>query len=621
MNRNQLLLAIVFLAMTSGCGGGSTSVSPPVIVVKLSTMPPAFLPGSDTASVAATVTNDSANGGVKWSCTPASTCGSFNPTSTASGAMTTFTAPATAPSGGSVTIIATSVSDATKSANTSILMSGSASNATLNGQYAFLITAPTGNPVTRGTTTFVGSVKLDGAGHILGGVENIASTHYTDPADPILATSVNPLSTYSVDPSGHGTMTIQTQNGETLNFSFILTSASHAVIIETGGDPGSGTLDLQSGPFTLAQISGAYAFSLEGIDPAVPPTTKLSFGGVFIADGMGKITSGTLDVNSNGTVTSQPFVGNILSGPDSNGHGQLSMVPSGTTRRFTFYIVSPKVLRLIEDDGADLTGGSAFAQGAAATTLSGNFVFEHSGWSSTGRTVAAGQFAANGTSTIMSGVSDANAGGMPPTVPSTAKAVSGTFTMGQKGMLTLTDAAGNSMFNFYMVDPTLNILDPNNSTGGGGALLLHTDANINGTGILIPQVLPTPAGIVASQAINLRNSIASTTRNELDLVGVLTSDGSGKFNSGLADYDQDSATPAPVIGAPLTGTYAADSANAGHFTGTFSIPAPTGGYAFVPPSVAMFNVSVYQASGSQAIVIQTDSTANVAGYLIQQRLP
>jgi len=44
--------------------------------------------------------------------------------------------------------------------------------------------------------------------------------------------------------------------------------------------------------------------------------------------------------------------------------------------------------------------------------------------------------------------------------------------------LTLSDAAGTSTFNLYLVDPALNILDPSNSSGGGGALLLHTDASV-----------------------------------------------------------------------------------------------------------------------------------------------
>ena len=632
MNRKLSLLAMSIVATISGCGGGSSpgpgpgpGPGPQPLSVTLSTMPPAFLGTGGTGSVAATIQNDTAAAGVNWSCTPVSACGTFNPTSTASGSMSTYTAPTMVPAGGSVTVVATSVTDSSKSANAAVLISGTASNATLKGQYAFFITAPTGNSATRGTTTFVGSINVDGNGNILGGIEDIVSTIYRDQADPILATSVDPFSSYSVDASGHGTMTVKTVNQEKLDFSFILVSASHAVIIEVGGEPGSGTLDLQSGSFAASQISGGYSFTMEGVDAAIPATAKVAFGGVFNSDGQGKITSGTLDANVGGTVTSQAFTGSIYAAPDANGRGRFTVVPvPGVSRSFTFYMVSSKVLRLFEDDGADLMGGSAYAQGAAAATLSGKFVFEHSGWSSTGRTVAAGQFTGNGTSAISGGVSDANLGGGPPTTPSLAKPVSGTFAFatGLEGTLNLTDAAGSSNFNVYMVDPTLNILDPNISGSGGGALLLHTDANIIGTGILIPQVISAPPMIVGIQALNLKNSIAASTPNELDLVGIVTSDGSGKFINGAADYDQsDSVNPVTVSGASFTGSFAADSANPGRFTGSFSIPTPMGGYPFIPPSATTLNVSFYQASGSQALVIQTDNTANISGFLAQQRLP
>ncbi len=628
MNRNLSLLAMSIIATISGCGGGSSpgpGPGPQPLSVMLSTMPPAFLGTGGMASVAATIQNDTAAGGVNWSCTPASACGTFSPISTASGNMTTYTAPAMVPAGGSVTIVATSVTDSSKSANTAVLISGTASNATLKGQYAFFITAPTGNPATRGTTTFVGSINVDGNGNILGGIEDIISTIYRDQADPILATSMDPLSSYSVDASGHGTMTVKTQNQEKLDFRFILTSASHAVIIEVGGEPGSGTLDLQSGSFAASQISGGYSFTMEGVDAAIPPTAKIAFGGVFSSDGQGNITSGTLDANVGGTVTSQAFTGSMYATPDANGRGRFAVVPvPGITRSFTFYMVSSKVLRLFEDDGADLMGGSAYAQGATAATLSGKFVFEHSGWSSTGRTVAAGKLTGNGISTISGGVSDANLGGGPPTTPSLAKPVSGTFAfaLSLEGTLNLTDAAGSSTFNIYMVDSTLNILDPSSSSSGGGALLLHTDANIIGTGILLPQVISAPPAIVGIQALNLKNSIAASTPNELDLVGVVTSDGSGKFINGVADYDRsDSTNPVTVSGASFTGSFAADSVNPGRFTGSFSIPTPMGGYPFIPPSATTLNVSFYQASGSQAFVIQTDNTANISGFLVQQRLP
>ena len=534
--------------------------------------------------------------------------------------MTTYTAPATVPTGASVTIIATSVTDSTKNASAVVVVSGTASNATLKGQYAFLIMAPTGNVTDRGTTTFAGSVDVDGNGNILGGMEDIVSTSYRDQGDPILATSVDPVSSYSVDTSGHGTMTIHTQKGETLSFSFVLTSASHAVIIETGEDPGSGTLDLQSGSFATSQISGGYSFTMEGVDSVVPPSAKVAYGGVFSSDGQGNLTGGTLDANIGGSVSSQSFTGSIFAPPDTNGRGRFTVVPvPGTTRSFTFYMVSSKVLRVFEDDGVDLTGGSAYAQGAAAATLSGKFVFEHSGWSSTGRAVAAGQLTADGMSKITGGVSDANVGGAAPTTPSVAKAVSGTFafTNGLEGTLNLTDAAGNSTFNMYVIDPSLNLLDPDSSSGGGGALLLHTDANIIGTGSLISQISSNPPVIVGNQGLNLQNCIAAATPNELDLVGVLTSDGSGNLSKGVADYDQSNS---PNAVAPFIGTFAADAANPGRFTGSFNIPTPTGGYPFIPPSVTTLNVSFYQVNGTQILLIQTDNTANISGYLIQQLL-
>src|SRR5438876_5002397 len=123
MTRNARLLLLVALVagvVLSGCGGGSQQIVPPSVVVTITTAPPASLPVGGTASVAATVTNDTANAGVTWSCTPSSACGSFNPVSTASGASTTYTAPATAPAGGSAVIIATSVTDHAKSVNASV---------------------------------------------------------------------------------------------------------------------------------------------------------------------------------------------------------------------------------------------------------------------------------------------------------------------------------------------------------------------------------------------------------------------------------------------------------------------------------------------------------------------
>lgn len=602
----------------------AVTITGPVITITLTTPPTGAMQTGGTASIAATTTNDPAALPVVWSCAPSGSCGSFSLTSTASGATTTYTAPASVPTGGSVTITATSFTDSTKTASATVMITKPASVAMLNGKYAFLIEAPTS---TRGTTTFVGSVQLDGAGNVLGGMEDIVATLYYDLADPILPTTAGPgaipdASYYTVDASGHGTLRMKTNHGETLDLRFVLTSASHGQVIEADGDPGSGSLDLQSATVSASQITGPYAFTMNGVDTAKPPTGTLAFGGVFSADGASTLPSVTLDTNTNGSVLTQSTSGSF-SAPDANGRGTLTLfVPIG--RQFIYYMVSGKVLRLLENDNMDYMGGSAYAQGTVGTTLSGNYVYRHSGWNATGRTVAAGQFAATTVGAISGGTSDANAGGVAPTSHTSLTTGSGTYALTKSStdntvsgsFSAFTDAAGSSTFNIYPVDPTLNILDPNNATGKGGALLLHTDANIVGTGVIIPQ--SGTGTFTGNYALGLQNSIAAATPNELDLVGVLTSDGSANFANGLADYDQNTTgVPTPMVGAALTGTFATSGS---HFTGGFSVTTPASGYPFIPgaASPTTLNVSIYQASASQAFAIETDTKANSEGLLVQQ---
>jgi hypothetical protein len=352
-------------------------------------------------------------------------------------------------------------------------------------------------------------------------------------------------------------------------------------------------------------------------------------GGVFVVNG-GAQVSGTIDVNQAGTFVTNAMTGSISTAPDANGRGQIVFSPANPqpTRTFTFYIVNSKVLRFIEDDGVDYTGGSAYAQGTAGTAaLSGNYVYRHAGWTATSRIVAAGEFAASGGS-VTSGLSDANTYGS-PSVPATGKPVSGTYAFTTNldttvsGTATLTDAAGASTFNVYVVDPTLNILDPNNASGTGGALLLHTDAAVNGTGLVLPQSATGISTLAGNYAVKLKNSIAGTTPDELDLVGVGTAS-SGVFANGLADYDEDETFNAPTMfGAVLTGTFAADGAHVGHSTGAFTVTPPTSGYVFVPGTAAptTIGVSIYQASAAQAFVVETDATASVDGMLVLQQLP
>lgn len=84
---------------------------------------PSTMKAGASASFRAVLNNDTTDAGVKWTVTCGSTdCGSFNPTQTTSAVSTTYTAPATVPTGGYVKVTATSIADSTKmiSANITI---------------------------------------------------------------------------------------------------------------------------------------------------------------------------------------------------------------------------------------------------------------------------------------------------------------------------------------------------------------------------------------------------------------------------------------------------------------------------------------------------------------------
>ncbi len=83
--------------------------------------PPTTLQVGASAQFKAAVNNDVTDAGVRWSVICGSAdCGFFGPVETTSGVVTTYVAPATVPSGGSVQVTATSIADPTKALSATI---------------------------------------------------------------------------------------------------------------------------------------------------------------------------------------------------------------------------------------------------------------------------------------------------------------------------------------------------------------------------------------------------------------------------------------------------------------------------------------------------------------------
>jgi hypothetical protein len=628
-SRAPLLCIVVFsLALLAACGSGYDN--PPgtttgKLTVQMVQAPPTTLLAGGTAAVVANTLYDTKNGGVTWSCTPVGTCGTFNPTTTAYNVGTQYTAPTNvngpvAPNlAHSVTITAASVTDSSQSASSTI---------SISQQYAFVLA---GN----GSFGMVGSVILDGNG-------NIVSGEADGSANGFYSTVPSITGTYSLDATGHGVISMSLNNTSccgTLQQTHGITATSNSHLVMAEDDQfngltigGVGSMDLQTaGPaFTPAQVSGGYSFTLAGYSGA--NSANASWGGIFTADGVGNISGGVFDENFGGGTgyLSLPNVANpnpvtgTFTAPDANGRGTItfSATPdtTSTTTEYAYYIVTPEVLRLttVSPVGSAANTGSAFGQGAVGTTnsaVSGNFIFSDFGFTSDANGgesgAAGGQFTTDGNGNITAGIMDLNAFG----VPSTISLAGSTYSIAGSPRGSVIGPAGQT-YNIYLTDPTLNLLDPNNPTGAGGALLLETDV-ADTIGVVIPQT-DTAGTLAGGNALILsdQDNLGGCCNYDGGYTGQFTvsTTNAGTF-SGEGDFQgQGPSNATPIVG-PLSGTFNADAANPGRFTGTITTaPAfPLASVGNTTPGTE--NVAFYLANGSQGFVIETDTIAPIFGIV------
>jgi hypothetical protein len=625
MNRKSLWIVLLALGVTyvAGCGGSNNNN----ILVSISQAPPGILvPAGPAVPVTATVTGDSKNAGVTWSCTAATAgdaCGSFNPVTTPSGTATMFSPPSTAV--GNVTITATSVTNAAAFATANVNISTSGG---LAGNYAFYVGGLDFNSL----YSLAGSVTIAADGTLTGEQDYNDGSGITSPepgGDMITSGSL------SFDPaSGLGTLILITNNKnvgtngtETLALNFA--NNNHALIIEADGSAtSSGSFDLQTLPSTPA---GGFSFVLSGIDSGGNTTF---FGGVFNVSGT-SVTSGIFDENS--AAHSHPSLNNsftgTLSAADSFGRGTLTQ--TGIANTIVYYIVGPEALRLVDVDSNSTSVGSAFGQGASAGTFTsaaiGNSVFSIQSNFAGNLYTALGQIVPSGGS--FNGVADVNEElvGFADAQPIS----DGIFSVGTNGYGSLTIPSGQlgdvSALGIYATDPTLNLNDPNNTASPGAgnafasALVVDLDTNVIGSGVLVPQTDNATTSFAGNYALGFQDFVDDgiSVSGELDFVGnatatatapaLLTGNGvmSDPFDLlGGASFSEPGTFTSPIM---------PDALNLGRYEiSPFSISVQT-----VTTPIPYLAI-VYQASGGQLFWMEdgADGQASVfGGQLQQQALP
>ena len=442
------------------------------------------------------------------------------------------------------------------------------------------------------------------------------------------------------DSTGQGTLSLTMAPGsavtaETFGVQFV--NVNHALIMEYDGNAtSSGSLDLWT---SGSSSSGAsFAFTLSGVDPNYD---SVAFGGVYTTTGSG--AKGTVDVNDSTTVVTGTALSLSTGTPDFFGRSVVTgfINPAlATAVTFASYPVGPEVIRLIDVDTADSAVGSAYGQGTSTFTNSslGASVFGIAGDLLASQYAAAGLFTTSKTTTDpanFSGRADDNE--LDNNFQSLDASISGTYSLqssGINGYGSFTVGSGNfgdvQMLQIYMVDPHLNINDPNETTSGlGGALLLDTDPILaSGIGVVTPQTdaATAVADFNGNYAVGWQNFNSFSSNTSLDFLefdmlaqGTMTSGGALSLTNGLVS------DPLETLGlgvtatmGSFTGTPLADSANPGRYTMSKSNTIPNPLSATIDGATSVFDLSIYQASGTLLYWIETDTEGVFLGVLERQ---
>jgi hypothetical protein len=513
-----------------------------------------------------------------------------NPTFGTITAAGVYTAPNTPPIGSTVTVTAASQDSTSSVANATVTISGY-STSSFRGQFAFSM-AGRNAP---GAFFRAGSFIADGAGKLSTGLEdvNAASCAVTNP--------ISFVGTYTVSADGRGTMTFA--DGCTPStFSFVLVNNNQLQI--TGFDnsgTATGQANLQDPTFFNASgLIGTYVFDFAGVH-GVSPLSEI---GEFTSDGLGKITSGSIDVNDGGSVSQLQLASPTSMNPNpspysvnSNGRGTATISTTvGGPFQFAFYIVSRGSAIFVGTDPQTTVGGVTGVASQQspnspldATSLNGNIAFLIAGPVPNGTIATAGSFSTDGNGHITAGVLDENANG---TASQNLAFSNGSYSVASTGRGTATFTAGGHTYTlvFYLSTP-------------GNAVLQETDSGRTSDGSFAQQQTApfSLASIQGNYALQTSGFSSASPSSAQTITGPLVANGVGQISSGTIDINS--------AGTPTSETV----------SGTYSLPASNGRATLtLNPSTDNRNFAVYVVNSTQVFVLGIDAGRLASGAIYKR---
>jgi len=577
---NTVTITATSTADATKSASATITVTPPPVAVALSTAPPASLLVSGTANVAATVTNDSANKGVDWSatCGSAGACGSFNPAHTASGASTTYTAPASVPAGNTVTITATSSADATKSASAMITV-------TLPPVAVAISAAPPVSMLVNGTANVAATVTNDPANQ---GVDWSAACGSAgacgsfNPAHTASGASTTYTAPASVPAGGTVTITATSTADATK-------SASARMTVTVA--PISVTIS-PTNPTVAVSATQQFTATVTNDSSAQGVTWALSQSGAACSPTCGAVSPSSDIGNSPQTTYTAP-----------------ATVPIPATVTITATSVADP------SQSASITLSVAICGSGNESVFKGQYAFLFQGFDANGPMAIVGAFSADGTGKIaqLGGVEDINnSAGVQTNVAINSAASSYTVGTDNRGCLAIATASGTSTYHF-----SLSSISPTSGVPTKGRMVEFDNTGTLGSGVLR---LQDPSAFVNSAisggyAFGGSSTLSLTGGNRFAVVGAFTSNGAGGITGGEVDANTSGTVDGGTAGPLLilnTSTYSVASNGRATFTLNFAGSAvPVHGVFYVVSAGEALTMSADPQSGA-------GSNAPFAGSALQQ---
>lgn len=408
-----------------------------------------------------------------------------------------------------------------------------ANNAELKGQYAYEINSFGSGVGTRHAE--VGSFIADGNGNITKGVADFNG----------LPTLTITGGSYAVGPDHRGTATVNFLSGGSRTIAFTLGSLNGSNVATTGrliefdyttavnGPVGSGVIYLQqAAAFALSSIKGPYAFQLIGQNTSA---TRVVQTGSITADGAGNLSSGELDLNSNGVATNAAFTGTLTTDPANTAtFGRLTLSCTscsaiGTAGNEVVYIVSANQALIMTTDAESSNGlmsGEMQSQSStsfANADLKGTAVFYLEDVGNTAgdarATLGLTSFDGAGNLTVVS--QDKNDSGVHT---SKTNQTGLTYSVAANGRITITGA--NSPLGGYLLSPTAAFLMETSGGTNAGFVEVQSggpfsSASVSGNyifGVAPPAV--TASVLASGVATSTGNGTLNITADQSSMLGL-----------------------------------------------------------------------------------------------------